>query len=92
MAPAPPTFTLGPRMVESMKVLMMRELRTKVIDVVVEVLNGTVHQRRTTHQYESGGKPLVRDGDLCWRAYVKNNSPSAPRRHEWRPRRARPCR
>lgn len=65
--------------------------RSKVIDVVVEVLTGLadtapgrdVHQLRTG---EGGNDPYVTrpNGDTCWRASLQTHTAAARRLHYWR--------
>lgn len=61
--------------------------RTKVVQIMVEVLTGTVYARRPAKHLttsDRGGKKVTRaDGALMWRAYVKAQSPGAPRLHWW---------
>ena len=64
--------------------------RQKVIDVVVDVVTGRVHDLhgRGTHQLrESDGptaRPVVReDGSTCWRVALQQHTPQARRLHYW---------
>lgn len=65
--------------------------RSKVVDVVVEVLTGLAEQLagRQLHELRSGsgpGDPQVRreDGFTAWRVSLQVNTPSARRLHYWR--------
>jgi hypothetical protein len=65
--------------------------RSKVIDVVVDVLTGRVEQMpaRQLHQLRQGAggndKPVVRsDGATCWRVALQQQTPAARRLHYWR--------
>lgn len=75
-------FTLGPDFVGSLDAAIID--RRKVLSVCVEVLNRTVHQRRTTHPATDGGASLRHPvKGNAWRAYVKNVTPGAPRLLYW---------
>jgi len=65
--------------------------RSKVVDVVVEILTGLADQLdgRDTHPLRDsvGGnsRPVVRaDGAICWRAALQRETASARRLHFWR--------
>jgi hypothetical protein len=64
--------------------------RSKVIDVIVEVLTGIVHEQagRDSHQLRVsgvGGSPYVTrpDGATCWRVALQQGTPAARRLHYW---------
>ena len=64
--------------------------RTKVVDVIVEVLTGLVHDLpgRDSHQLrtDTGGNspPVYRpDGATCWRVALQQQTPQARRLHFW---------
>jgi len=64
--------------------------RSKVVDVIVEVLTGRVYALagREAHQLRSGpggdDPPVVReDGATCWRVSLQVKTPSARRLHYW---------
>lgn len=65
--------------------------RSKLVDVVVDVLTGRVEQMpaRQLHQLREGAggndKPVVRpDGATCWRVALQQQTPAARRLHFWR--------
>lgn len=61
--------------------------RRKAIQVVLDVLTRQVWERRKCHQFNDaarGGTQRTRsDGAVAWRAYVKAESPGAPRLTWW---------
>lgn len=65
------------------------QVRSKTVDVVVEVLTGRVYDMpgRETHQLRTGpaGSPYLTrpDGATCWRAYLQHKTPQAKRLHFW---------
>jgi hypothetical protein len=64
--------------------------RAKVVDVVVDVLTGRVHELegRESHQLRQSGGPTApyvtrSDGSTCWRVALQRNAPQARRLHYW---------
>lgn len=64
--------------------------RSKVVDVIVEVLTGIVHEQsgRESHQLRVsgvGGSPYVTrpDGATCWRVALQQGTAAARRLHYW---------
>lgn len=64
--------------------------RTKVVDVIVEVLTGLVHELsgRDSHQLRTdtgGNSSFVHrpDGATCWRVALQQQTPQARRLHYW---------
>ena len=64
--------------------------RQKVVEVVVDILTGRVHQLagRETHQLrrsDGGNAAYVTrpDGSTCWRVALQVNAPQARRLHYW---------
>lgn len=81
----PRGFRFGPRFLDSLRAEIIP--RAKAVLMCAEVLNRTIHTRRTTHHVEDGvgsGRHRSRaDASACWRAYLKSNSPGAPRLMWW---------
>lgn len=83
-------YDLGPRFLASLEAVEGIE-RSKVVDVVVDVLTGLVEQLpgRELHQLRQGSgggdPPVIReDGATCWRVALQRNTPAARRLHYWR--------
>lgn len=64
--------------------------RQKVVDVVVDVLTGRVHElaSRDSHQLRESDGPGAAyvkraDGSTCWRVALQRNTPQARRLHYW---------
>lgn len=84
-------YTVGPAFLPSLDVLEGVS-RTKVVDVVVEVLTGLAEASagRDMHQLRTGpggSDPPVRrdeDGATCWRVALQRGTPQARRLHFWR--------
>lgn len=64
--------------------------RQKVVDVVVDVLTGRVHElgSRDSHQLRESDGPNAAyvkraDGSTCWRVALQRNTPQARRLHYW---------
>ncbi|MFW6090783.1 MAG: hypothetical protein ACODAF_02845 [Actinomycetota bacterium] len=83
-------YALGPRFLASLDAVDGIE-RSKVVDVVVEVLTGLAEQLsgRELHQLRQGSggddPPVTReDGATCWRVALQRNTPAARRLHYWR--------
>lgn len=64
--------------------------RQKVVDVVVDVLTGRVHElgSRDSHQLRESDGPSAAyvkraDGSTCWRVALQRNTPQARRLHYW---------
>lgn len=73
-------FRCGPMFVASLDAQVVD--RRKALEVVVDVLTRKVWERRVCHQvrtHEHGGRPVVRDGDTAWRAYIRSHTPGAAR-------------
>lgn len=81
----PRPFRFGPDFLASLDAHIID--RSKVVAVCAEVVNRTVHERRTTHPAREGGggtKPRTRpDATTAWRVYLANRSPGAPRLMFW---------
>jgi hypothetical protein len=82
-------YVLGPGFLESWGCTDGID-RQKVVDVIVEILTGRVHELpgRETHQLrtsEAGNAPFVTraDGATCWRVSLQVNTPQARRLHYW---------
>ncbi|HMR48556.1 MAG TPA: hypothetical protein PKE40_05370 [Arachnia sp.] len=82
-------YTLGPDFLDSLQHIQGVD-RGKVIEVLVDVLTGRVHQLhgRATHQLRTGtggGDPFVSrpDGATCWRVSLQHKTPQARRLHYW---------
>ena len=85
-------YALGPDFLDSLSTLEGVD-RSKVVDVVVEVVTGLVEDvnGRELHPLRvaagSGAPARTReDGATCWRAALQVNTPSARRLHFWRGR------
>ncbi len=85
-----PDYDVGPRFLASLEEVDGIE-RSKVVDVVVDVLTGLAEQLpgRELHQLRQGsggGDPPVtrEDGATCWRVALQRNTPAARRLHFWR--------
>lgn len=82
-------WTVGPDFLASLDSVRGVD-RSKVIDVIVEVLTGVVHELagRDSHQLRSGQggddafvtRP---DGATCWRVSLQHKTPQARRLHYW---------
>jgi hypothetical protein len=84
------SYTIGPGFFPSWDCVDGVE-RSKVVDVVVEVLTGIADEQpgRQVHQLRQGpggNDPFVtrQGGETCWRASLQVNTPSARRLHYWR--------
>ncbi len=82
-------YEVGPRFFESWQSTEGID-RQKVVEVVVEILTGRVHQLagRETHQLrrsDGGNAAYVTrpDGSTCWRVALQVNAPQARRLHYW---------
>lgn len=82
-------YALGPEFLPTLQTIQGID-RSKVVDVVVEILTGLVHQTagRQTHQLRSGpggdDPYLTRpDGATCWRISLQHKTAQARRLHYW---------
>ena len=82
-------YTLGERFLSSLEAVQGAE-RTKVVQVVVEILTGLDRElaSRDRHVLRAGAAgnaaPVTReDGSVCWRVTLQRNRPSARRLHFW---------
>ncbi|WP_028709555.1 hypothetical protein [Propionicicella superfundia] len=82
-------WEVGPEFLPTMDQVQGVE-RSKVVDVIVEIVTGVVHELsgRDVHQLRSGmggdDPPVTRpDGATCWRVALQQKTPSARRLHFW---------
>ena len=82
-------YAIGPHFFDSWNATDGIE-RQKVLDVIVEILTGRVHDiaGRETHQLRSsagGNSAFVAgpDGATCWRVSLQTSTPQARRLHYW---------
>ena len=82
-------YVLGPQFLDSLEAVDGVD-RQKVVDVIVEILTGRVHdlRGRESHQLrtsESGNADFVTrpDGATCWRVALQVKAPQARRLHYW---------
>ena len=82
-----PAYVVGPKFLASLAETEGIS-RTKVLDVVVDVLTGLARTSRAPHMLRinaTGGSPprTREDGAVCWRVALQQNTPSARRLHYW---------
>ena len=82
-------WSIGPQFIDCLDEVQGVD-RSKVVDVIVEIVTGLVHEikGRDLHQLRSGfggdDAPVTRpDGSTCWRAALQQKTPSARRLHFW---------
>jgi len=79
-------YVLSEGFLDSMEADLLRG-RSKIVQVVVDILSGHAWDRRKTHQFIIPGKSVFQktlpEGAVPWRTYVKRGAPGAARLTWW---------